>query len=368
MKNKLKIAMLAPIWERIPPRKYGGAELVVYNITEELIRRGHQVTLFATKNSKTSAKLDYVFKEPLYRNGVPWDNFLYPLLHISNCFDKRKGFDIIHTHLNTRVDYPSLVLANYINIPSVTTIHCKLLFTEKEKDREQLLTKYKNNNFISISYSQRKNFKNLNYIANVYNGIDVNSYKFDNNPKDYLIWLGRICYEKGLFEAIQAAKKAKKKLYIIAKIDLFNREYREYYEKKIKPLINNKDIIYAGEVGFKDKSRLLRDAKALLAPLNWDEPFGLFMTEALSCGTPVIAFNRGSVSEIVLNKKNGFVVKDVAGMVKAINNIDSIKRSFCRESVENKFDIKSMVDGYEETYLKVLMKQKKDVLCGTKHY
>ncbi|NIA10107.1 MAG: glycosyltransferase [Nitrospiraceae bacterium] len=358
--KKLKIAQIAPPWISVPPKKYGGTELIVSHLTEELVRRGHQVTLFASGDSITKAKLVSAWPKSLYRMGIPWTDALYPLLHALTAFEKAEEFDIVHSHSS----YWGLAFSPFIKTSMVTTYHGNFTSIKKNLARRRILEKFKKNNFISISNSQRKPADkiNLNFVGTVYNGIDLKEFKFNNKSWNYLAWLGRITESKGIFEAIQVARKAKMVLKIAAKVDKNSQQDVEFYNKKIKPLIDGKLIQYLGEINSYKKNNLLRNAKALLFSIQWDEPFGLVMIEAMACGTPVIAFKRGSVPEVVKHNKTGFIVSpfnknkepNIEGLVEAIKKIDQIDRRECRKRVEENFTIKKMVDGYEEIYYKLI--------------
>lgn len=354
--KKLRIAQIGTIWETTPPPLYGGTERIVYNLTEELVRHGHDVTLFATGDSKTSGKLESVYPRALYRD-LGWSNHLYPLLHISNAFDRAKGFDVIHMHLNTRHDYISLVLADYIkNItPTVFTTHF-IYPLEGEKGREDrmaFLKKYQKHNFVTISNTQRT-LRFLNYMGTVHNGLYFSLFNFNDKPENYLAWLGRVTPTKGTWEAIQAAKKVKTKLMLAGKIDWDSAEDIKYYNEKIKPEIDGKQIVYVGELGDIEKIKFLRNAKAVLHPINWNEPFGLVTIEAMACGTPVIAFDRGPVREQIIEGKTGFIVKNIDEMAGAVGKVSKINRKKCYEHANKNFSAKAMAEGYEEIYRKVI--------------
>lgn len=357
----MKIAQLSPLWLSLPPKKYGGTERIVYYLTEELVRRGHKVTLFASGDSKTKAKLvagwpKCLLKERIHGKPIPWGNHVIPLLNISQAFEQAHEFDIIHAHEN------STGLSNFfsrlVKTPVVTTVHDDFP-VPKNKDRWAVFKKYKDNNYISISKSHQRLGKklNLNFIGNVYNGIDLKFLKFNGKAKNHLVWLGRSAPNKGAKEAIVIAKKAKEKLILAGRVDKNSPASLEYYHKYMKPYFN-KNIKYIGEIGDPQKGIFLGNAKALLFPIKWEEPFGLVMVEAMACGTPVIAFNKGSVPEIVKNGKTGFVVKDIKEAVEAIKRIDQIDRMECRKWVEKNFTIKKMVDDYEKLYYKILRKNK----------
>lgn len=338
-----------------PPALYGGTERIVYNLTEELVHRGHDVTLFATGDSKTSGKLESIYPRALYRDGIPWSNPLYPLLHLTNAFDKADQFDIIHMHFNTRQDYVALALADCIKTPTIFTMHF-VLPKENEKGKEDrflLLKKYQKRNFTAISRAQ-KTLDFLNYVGMVYNGLDFSDFKFNAKPENYLAWLGQFRHAKGAAEAIAVAKKIGMKLIMGGQIDWANEDNMKYYNEKVKPEIDGKQIIYLGELGDKEKIELLRNTKALLNPINWNEPFGLVTIEAMACGTPVIAFDNGPVREQIIEGKTGFIVKNVDEMAAAVGKIDKIDRAFCAKHANEKFSAKAMAEGYEEVYRKVI--------------
>lgn len=354
--KKLKIAQFAPPWIEVPPRKYGGAELIVSYLTEELIKRGHDVTLFASGDSKTQAKLVSAFPKALYWKGVPWTDSYYPLFHTLTTFEKAENFDIIHNHYG----YFGLCFSSLVKTPTVTTYHGDFVSAEKNLGKYKILKKLRRFPFVSISNSQRKLASlKLNFAATIYNGIDVKQFQFNAKPNKYLTWLGRITPKKGLLEAIKVAKKLNLPLKIAAKIDKNCLSDVEFYEKEIKPLIDGKKIIFLGEIkGYKEKSNFLKNSLALLNPITWNEPFGLVMIEAMACGTPVIVFNRGSAKEVVENGKTGFVVKNINEMVKAVKKVDKISRRACRQRVEKYFTYQKMVSDYEKVYYKILRTKK----------
>lgn len=362
-KTKLKIAQIAPPWVSIPPEKYGGTETVISNLTEELVRRGHEVTLFASGNSKTKAKLVSAFPRALYESGVSWTNGFYPLYHAVTAFERANEFDIIHDHFQ----FFGLCFSAFVETPMVSTHHGDFETAEKDAAKYQILKKFRHNYFVSISESQRKHSSlNLNFVATVYNGIDLKDFKFSDNCENYLVWLGRITEKKGVLIAIEAAEKAGLPLKIAAKVDMNNPPDVEFFEKKVKPLIDGKNVEFLGEVDFAQRNDLLGKAMALLNPIQWNEPFGLVMPEAMACGAPVIAFDRGAAREIVKDGQNGFIVNplnknkevNIEGLVEAIKNIRKINRKECRKTVEEKFTVGIMADKYEEVYYKILEEKK----------
>lgn len=346
----MKIIQVAPLEERVPPKKYGGTELVIYNITQELVRRGHTVYLVAAGNSKTNARLFPVFPKPLreYPEAMDIKNRdSLKFIGVGKVLDDLSKIkaDIIHNHMGWRL----LPFLPVIKAPVITTLHGPL----DVKYQQMVYGRFKKANYVSISKNQRKGFPSLNFVGNVYNGIDVEKFPFSEKMGNYLAFLGRMSPEKGPIQAIEAAKKTGIKLKMAAKIDTVD---REFFENMVKPHIDNKQIEFIGEIGPKEKGEFLKNALALLTPVQWEEPFGLYFTEAMATGTPVISFRRGSVPEIIKDGETGFIVNNIKEMVEAVKDIDKINRIDCRKHVEKNFSIKNMVDGYEKAYKKVLGK------------
>jgi len=357
--KRLKIAQLSTPFVDVPPKTYGGTELVVYNLTEELVRRRHKVTLFATKNSKTNAKLKYALKKTLGLGSakdflsvaaakLSWTHALPSLYHAVLPFEEASHFDIIHNHFH----YYGLFFSNLVNTPVLTTYHGDFTLAEKSPIEKMILEKYKKNFWIAISQSQKKKAKTkLNFLATIHHGIPLEKFPYEAKPKDYFCWLGRITPKKGTDKAIEVAKKAKVKLLLAGTINPID---QNFFQSKIKPKIDNKLIFYIGPANHAKKVKLLKYAKALLYPITWEEPFGLAMIEAQACGCPVIAFERGSVPEIVKNKKTGFIVKNTDEMIKTLKQINEINREDCRKNVKENFTVECMVDKYEAVYRKIL--------------
>ncbi len=349
MRKKLRIAQIAPLWFPIPPEKYGGIERIISFLTEELVKRGHEVTLFASGNSKTEAKLIPLTKKGLIHLEVAWQDYWFNLFNHSVAFEKANQFDIIHCHWGIIGGF----FQKIVKTPVLQTMHN----TPNAIDpRWKIFNHYKNDlNLVFISKSERKNapvkIKN-SWI--VYNGMDISRFKFNPKSKEHFVWIARICEEKGTKEAIQIAKKAKVKLLLAGQIQP---HHREYFRKEIKPELNSQ-IQYVGELSQKELSDFYGSAKGCLYPIRWKEPFGLVMTESMACGTPVIAFNRGSVPEVIKDGKTGFIVKSINEAVRAIKKIDQIDRRECRKWVEENFSVEKMVDNYEKVYQKILAKQK----------
>jgi len=348
----LTIVQVAPFEEQVPPSKYGGTELVISNLTEELVKRGHKVTLLASGNSTTKAKLIPIFEKSI-RNDPSVGTDLKKrdavkfmgIARVVNYLQQHK-FDIIHNHIGWRF----LPFSSMLNSTIVTTLHGPL-----DVGYQQFVYgSFSNANYISISNNQRQPMPKLNFASTVYNGIQVDKFIFNNKKGKYAAFLGRMSPEKGPVQAIQAAKKAKIPLIMAAKVDL---EDKKYFNKEVKPLIDGKLIKFIGEVDHRGKVKLLKDAAVLFALIQWEEPFGLFVVEALACGTPVIASCRGAIPELIKDGKTGFLVDNVNQAVKAFHNIDQINRQGCRKLAEDRFSVETMADDYLKTYYKLLAKK-----------
>ncbi len=354
----LRIAQIAPLWERIPPKRYGGTERVLYNLTQGLVKAGHNVTLFAAGNAKTSAKLVSVYPQSLVDANIPWTNVTYPLLNIAEAFGREKQFDILHMHLNKSSDFMALPLAEHIKNKVVFTFHIPYPLSQDREDRHLILQKFKKLNFVSISNSQRRGGENLNWAATVYNGIDTSIHKFNPTPKNYFLWVGRFNPYKGVKDAIMAAKKANANIIIAGKLDpKLEPEDYNYYKKQIKPLVDGKQVVHVKELDDKLKNHLMGNALGFLNPITWNEPFGLVMAESMATGTPVISYRAGSAPELIRNGKTGFLVKGISEMAQKMKQIGKIKRINCRKRVEEMFSGEAMTRGYIKVYNKLYRRQ-----------
>lgn len=342
----MKIAQIAPVWERVPPTKYGGIELIVFLLTEELVKRGHDVTLFASGDSATKAKLVSVY--PMHTRehmGSPCPD----LLHVGNAFKRAGEFDIVHNHAG----YSGVTLSYFIDTPVLTTLHG--IFT---KLNEPLFRAFKDACYYNaISKEQMKNCPELNYVGVIYNAVDIHTYPFSVKKDDFYVNIGRIAPIKGTHLAIEVAKKAGIKLVLAGKIDLG--ADRAYFEHDVKPHIDGKKIKFLGEVTEEQKRNLFRDAKGFIFPLQWSEPFGLVMVEAMVCGTPVLSLPYGAVPEVLESGKTGFIVNSIEEMVEAVPKLEGIDPSVCRKHVEEHFSVEKMCDGYETAYKTMLKNGKK---------
>lgn len=354
--KKLRIAQVGTLWETTPPKLYGGTERVVSDLTEELVKRGHDVTLYATGDSKTSAFLRYTYPRAAYRDGIPWENFIYPLDHISEVFYHADEYDIIHVHLNRSQDYVALLLSDFVKTPTVFTFHF-LLPTPDQKsraDRLYFLKKYRDRNFISISNAQRT-IPELKYVATVHNGLNFDDFIPPEKPGKDLVWIGRFSEEKGSRYAVEVAQKTGLNLILAGRMDSDKNEV-QYFKKYIEPYVDGKKIKYIGEVNNKQKIALLKKAKVFLMPIQWNEPFGLTPIEAMAMGVPVIAFDKGPMKEIIMDGKTGFVVKNITEMIKAVDKVDELNRKLIEQYARSHFNATAMAENYEKVYHEVIRK------------
>jgi glycosyltransferase involved in cell wall biosynthesis len=331
-----RIAMLSPVAWRTPPRAYGAWETVVSNITEGLVSRGWNVTLFATADSITTAKLSATVSKG-YEENQSVDPRVVSCLHISEVFEHAEEFDLIHNHF----DYLPLTYSRLVSTPVLTTIHG---FSSPQI--MPVYYKYKDDYFVSISDSDRA--AGLNYIATVYNGINLSDFTFNENPGDALLAYGRIHPDKGFHLAINVAKKSGRRLIMAGYL-----QDRPYFEHKIAPHLDGENIEYVGTVSVEGRDELLKKAYAVLHLNTIPERFGLVMAESMAAGVPVIAMDLGSCREVLADGITGFLVQDVEGAVEAVEKIPEISRRACRQRVEEKFSLETMVNNYEKVYHKI---------------
>jgi glycosyltransferase involved in cell wall biosynthesis len=342
----LRIAQLAPTYERVPPAAYGGTELVVSLITEEFVRRGHEVTLYASGDSETAAELRSVTPRAA-RYGDVVDGVrhaeYFQLLNAQACFaDAAAGaFDIVHNHAGLE----GLVMAAASRTPVLSTNHNP--FVPQTQPAWDAYPWAHN----SLSAASAATFPARGAVAPINHGIDVGSFPFGDRPTDDLLFLGRFSPEKGATQAIEAAIRSGRRLTLAGIVDPVD---QDHFASAIRPRIDGERIRFVGEADGAMKRELLAGARALLFPIEWDEPFGLVMIEAMSCGTPVLGFRRASVPEVVEDGLTGFVVDDVNGLVDAINRADVIDRAACRRRAEERFGFARMVDDYERAYETVI--------------
>ncbi|HTY79497.1 MAG TPA: glycosyltransferase family 4 protein [Candidatus Bathyarchaeia archaeon] len=341
MSRRLRIAQVSPLYERVPPALYGGTERVVGYLTEELVERGHQVTLFATADSRTKAKLVALAPRALRLDASPRDDLAFHLLELARVFERPRDFDVIHCHVG-HLAFPFSRLAG---APSLHTMHGRL----DMPDTYPVFRHFRDQPLVSISHAQRRPFKRLgvSWIATVYHGIPVEGYPFSPKAGSYLAFLGRISPEKRPDLAIALAKRVGIPLKMAAKVDPVD---QVYFDRDIKPLLDHPLIEFIGEIGETAKPAFLGQALALVFPIDWPEPFGLVMIESLACGTPVIARACGSVPELILDGRTGFIADTLEDMEAAVKALDRIDRTECRRDVLARFTVGRMVDHYEEVY------------------
>jgi glycosyltransferase involved in cell wall biosynthesis len=346
----MRIAQVAPLYESVPPKLYGGTERVVSYLTEELVRQGHEVTLFASGDSMTSAQLVPACPEALRLNKTATDHFAHHLVMLEQVVQRRQDFDIVHFH----VDYLHYPLSRREQLVNLTTLHGRL-------DIPDLVPVYKvfrDMPVVSISDAQRKPLPWINWQGTVYHGMPANRLTFRPGTGNYLAFLGRISPEKGLDQAVQIALRLEMPLKIAAKVD---RADVEYFESAIKPLLDHPLVEFVGEIGYPDKNDFLGDAIALLFPINWSEPFGLVMMESIACGTPVIAYPRGSVPEVIEEGVSGFLAHNVEQAVKAVKRISQIDRRRCRQRFEERFTATRMCNDYLALYERLVNGQSEPI-------
>ena len=340
----LRIAQIAPLYERIPPKLYGGTERVVSYITEELVRRGHQVTLFASGDSLTAAKLVPGCPQSLRLAGKPELGAFLQLPMLSEVYEGAVSqFDVIHSH----IDYWSFPFARLTKVPTVATMHGRL-------DMEELhpvYARYRSIPLVSISDAQREPLPLMNWVETVYHGVPRDLLHFNPGPGKYLAFLGRISPEKRPDIAIEVARRVGIPFKIAAKVDVVD---RDYFDAVIKPLLSQPDVEYIGEISDSEKSEFLGNALAFMFTIDWPEPFGLAMIEALACGTPVIARSCGSVPEVIRPGATGFIANTVDEMIAAVGRIDKLSRAGCRREFENRFTVEIMVERYERIYCRLI--------------
>ena len=336
----MRIAQVAPLFESVPPALYGGSERVVSWLTEELVALGHEVTLFASGDSKTSAKLVSSSPKALWRDSQVRETLPHHVLLVEEVLRRAAEFDVIHFHC----DYVHFPLISRCKVPSITTMHGLI----HPRDHLNLFSAFPEVKLVSISNSQRTPIPNASWCGTVYHGMPPELHSFQAAPQGYLLFLGRISPDKGVERAIEIATRSKRQLKIAAKI---YDEDRAYFERKIEPLVRQSEQVeYIGEVGGIEKNELLGNASGLLFPIQWEEPFGLVLIEALACGTPVIAWNRGSVPEIIENTVHGYIVEDISQAVAAVERLKDIRRDLCRKQFEDNFTVTRMALKYLEIY------------------
>jgi glycosyltransferase involved in cell wall biosynthesis len=341
----MRIAQVAPLYESVPPKLYGGTERVVSYLTEELVRLGHDVTLFASGDSETTARLVPACDRALWRDPNCRETLPHHVRLLDLVFREARKFDVIHFHC----DYLHFPLLRRHPTPGVTTLHGRV----NRHDLQPLFEEYWETPLVSISDNQRRPLPEANWQATVYHGLPRDLHTFRQRAGDYLLFVGRISPEKRLDRAIEIARQTGRQLKVAAKI---YDEDRGYYQSSIEPLLRESRsfVEFIGEVGGEEKDKLMGNAYALLFPIDWPEPFGLVMIESLACGTPVIAWNNGSVPEVISHRETGFVVDSIDEAVKAVPQIASLSRRACSRSFEQRFDASRMARNYVEVYSRLV--------------
>lgn len=354
----MKLAQVAPLIESVPPKLYGGTERVVSYLTEELVRQGHDVTLFASGDSTTSARLVPFGAHALRLDPACIDPVAHHVVMLESIIARAEEFDVIHYH----IDYLHFLVSRRLLTPSLTTLHGRLDYA----DLQGLYREFGDMRLVSISKSQRAPIAWANWVGTVYHGLPDRLYRFHPSPGRYLAFLGRISHEKRPDRAIEIAKAVDMPLKIAAKID---KPDREYFEGVIKPMLDHPLIEFIGEIGEKDKDDFLGNAAATLFPIDWAEPFGLVMIESLACGTPVVAFRCGSVPEVIEHGKTGYVVGGLEEAIDATRAVGDIDRHYCRAEFERRFSVVRMAEDYVRLYQQLITRESADVqtLAGPRY-
>lgn len=339
----MKIAQIAPLFESVPPKMYGGTERVVSYLTEELVKQGHQVSLFASGDSVTKARLVKACSSSLRLSKSIDDPVAYHIIQMEQVREMMNDFDVLHYH----TDYLHFPFSQNNSLPHITTLHGRLDLPHL-KDVYQ---KFSNVPVVSISNSQRFPLPMAQWVRTVYHGLPEELYPMGSGNGGYLAFIGRISPEKRADRAIQIAVKAGMPIKIAAKIDKVD---VEYFENEIKHLMDHPLVEFIGEIGDSEKADFLGNAKALLFPIDWPEPFGMVMIEAMACGTPVIAFENGSVPEVIDEEISGYMVRSVEEAIEAVEKLDKISRLGCRKKFEERFSVRRMAEDYVQAYLKVI--------------
>jgi glycosyltransferase involved in cell wall biosynthesis len=348
----MRIAQIAPLYEAVPPKLYGGTERVVSYLTEALVDLGHDVTLFASGDSVTSAKLEAAWPRALRLDPTVRDAMAPHVLLMERVRSIAHEFDVLHFHL----DYLPFPLFSQMDTPFVTTLHGRLDLPELQP----IFDTFSEAPVISISDSQRQPLPQANWLNTIYHGLPENLLTPQPQRKpEYLAFLGRICPEKRVDTAIRIAAQSGLPLKIAAKVDKVD---MDYFKTEIEPLLSEAHVEFVGEINEAQKPEFLSGAKALLFPIDWSEPFGLVMIESMACGTPVIAFNRGSVPEVIDHGVTGFITEDVQGAVAAVQRIDELSRTRIREQFERRFSAKTMAQNYVDGYTTLIEAAQRPIL------
>ena len=360
----MRIAHIAPPWIPIPPKNYGGTEIVIYNLVEELVAQGHDVTLFAPSDAKTSAKLVSFFPKSLIPSGVPWSAHPKAYYHLHKALERAGEFDIVHTHLSSSSDLYIFPLTAPLNTAHVTTLHSRFPFDRVQSwtgDADSLYMEWATFvPMVAISKSARAEVEfKLNFVGVVHHGLPMDQFRPKRMKReDFFVWLGRFIPDKGVHLAIEAAKQAHVPIVLAGTIDRYAQESTQYFHQEIRPQIDGKQVRYIGPVNLKEKVSLLSRACGFLNPIQWEEPFGMVMIESMALGCPVISFARGAAPEIIVHGETGFLVDDLDEMVQYIPRINEIDRVVTRMHVEKNFSVQVMTKQYLEIYEKLIKTSK----------
>jgi glycosyltransferase involved in cell wall biosynthesis len=339
----MRIAQVAPLIESVPPKHYGGTERIVSYLTEELVRAGHDVTLFASGDSITRARLIPACRGSLRLNKHCVDHLAHHLVMMDQVLEHARNFDVIHFH----TDYLHFPVARYVPVPHVTTLHGRLDIP----DLVPVYDRFRDIPVVSISNAQRKPLPWANWAGTIYHGLPPDLFRFQPNPGTYLAFLGRISPEKRADRAIEIAKRAGMPLKIAAKVD---RVDKRYFKRVVEPLLDASHVEWVGEISDREKDDFLGNAYALLFPIDWPEPFGLVMIEAIACGTPVIAYDGGAVPEVMKDGQTGFIAKNLEDAADAVHRVSEISRTHCRKIFEKRFTVTRMARDYVRIYRRTI--------------
>jgi glycosyltransferase involved in cell wall biosynthesis len=342
----MRIAQVAPLVESVPPKHYGGTERIVSYLTEELVRAGHDVTLFASGDSVTQARLIAGCDRSLRLDKRCVDHLAHHVVMLDRVFRHAHEFDVVHFH----IDYLHFPFVRRSSVPHVTTLHGRLDMS----DLAPLYEQFRGIPVISISNAQREPLPWANWQGTIYHGLPENLFHFRPNRGSYLAFLGRIAPEKRVDRAIEIAKRAGMPLKIAAKVD---RADKRYFKRVIEPLLHGSSVEWIGEISDQQKEEFLGNAYALLFPIDWPEPFGLVMIEAMACGTPVIAYDDGSVPEVLEEGRTGFIVTKLEDAIEAIRRVPSLSRARCRRIFEKRFTASRMASDYVELYMRIIKRR-----------
>lgn len=365
----MKIAQIAPAWIPIPPKNYGGTESVLYHLIEELVAQGHDVTLFAPEDAKTSARRVSFFPNSLLAEKIPWQAHLKATYHLLRAVEEsqRSEFDIVHSHLSSATDLHLFPLMASLAAPHVTTLHSTFPFDRIGNWRGDADSYYMRwapeVPLVAISKSAREQARQqhpLKFVGVVYNGISLQEYTTRSKRReDFFVWLGRFSPEKGTHLAIEAAQRAQARLVLAGTIDRSSREASAYFQDIIRPKIDDEQIRYYGPANLRQKISLYSRARGFLNPIEWEEPFGMVMIEAMALGCPVISFARGAAPELIVDGKTGFLVRNVKEMVDCMARVDEFDREVVRNHVASNFSARAMAQRYVQVYEQVIATHKR---------